>query len=320
MSTSPVIAKKPKALRKGSRIAVISPSSPAQDAECATGITELQRIGYQVKAAQKQTPDSYFAAPSEQRLAQLLAALASNDVDALIAMRGGYGANYLLTSTLCSQLSEPKCLIGFSDLTSLQTYLWQCGGWVTNYGPMVAAGFNRGPNAPGGYDPESFSQAVSNTKSGWKITLKGESLAKGSAQGRVVGGCLTLLQTTLATPWELDTTDSILLLEDRGMKAYQVDRALMHLRQAGKFDAVKGIILGDFPDTPAAATVGAAKAVPTIREVSQRVFSPLGIPVVYGSPIGHTERPMLTIPLGVHAKLNASGEGLLEILEPAVVD
>jgi muramoyltetrapeptide carboxypeptidase len=104
------------------------------------------------------------------------------------------------------------------------------------------------------------------------------------------------------------------------MKAYQVDRTLMHLKQTGKFDAVKGIILGDFPDTPTGATVGAAKAVPTIREVCQRVLSPLGIPVVYGSPVGHTERPMLSIPLGVHAKLNASGEGLLEILEPAVVD
>jgi muramoyltetrapeptide carboxypeptidase len=320
MSTRAVMAKKPKALRKGSRIAVIAPASPAQEAEWVAGIAELQRIGYRVKAVEKQNPDSYFAATTKERLAQLEAALTSKEEDALIAMRGGYGSNYLLASNLYSLLTEPKCLIGFSDLTSLQTYLWQCGGWVTFYGPMVAAGFNRGPNAASGYDPESFSQAVSNSKSGWKISLQGESLAEGSAEGRVVGGCLTLLQTTLATPWEFDSTGSILLLEDRGMKPYQVDRALMHLKQAAKFDAVKGIILGDFPDTPVKSTAGAAKAGTTIREVCQRILSPLGIPIVYGSPVGHTERAMLTIPLGVHAKLNSSGDGVLEILEPAVAD
>jgi muramoyltetrapeptide carboxypeptidase len=314
MSSPAVIAKKPKALHKGSRIAVIAPSSPAQDAESLAGIAELKRLGYEVKAPETQTADSYFAATTEQRLAQLLAAISSNDVDALIALRGGYGSNYLLTSALCSHLSEPKCLIGFSDLTSLQTYLWQCGGWISLYGPMVAAGFNRGANAPSGYDPESFSLAVSNTKTGWKISLRGEALAKGSAEGRIVGGCLTLLQATLATPWEFDATDCILLLEDRGMKPYQVDRSLMHLKQAGKLDGVKGIILGDFPDTPAAARPGE-----TIRDVCGRVLSTLGIPIVYGAPVGHTERPILSIPLGIHAKLDSSGDGLLEILEPAVV-
>jgi muramoyltetrapeptide carboxypeptidase len=315
MSSPSVLAKKPKALRKGSRIAVIAPSSPAQDPESLAGLAELQRLGFEVNAAETQIPDSYFAASTELRLAQLLAAISSNDVDALISLRGGYGSNYLLTSSLCSHLSEPKCLIGFSDLTSLQTYFWQCGGWVSIYGPMVAAGFNRGPSAPGGYDPESFSQAIGNTKDGWRIPLNGESLAKGSAQGRIVGGCLTLLQATLATPWEFDATDCILLLEDRGMKPYQVDRSLMHLKQAGKLDRVKGIILGDFPDTPAATKTGE-----TIRDVCRRVLSPLGIPLVYGSPVGHTERPMLTIPLGIHAKLDSSGEDSLEILEPAVVD
>jgi muramoyltetrapeptide carboxypeptidase len=314
MNSPGLIAKKPKALRKGSRIAVIAPSSPAQDAESLAGIAELQRLGYEVKAAETQPPVSYFAATTEQRLAQFLAGISSNDVDALIALRGGYGSNYLLTSSLCSHLSEPKCLLGFSDLTSLQTYLWQCGGWVSIYGPMIAAGLNRGANVANGYDPESFSQAVGNTKGGWRIPLKGESLTKGSAQGRIAGGCLTLLLATLATPWEFDATDGILLLEDRGMKPYQVDRSLMHLKQAGKLDGVKGILLGDFPDTPAAAKPGE-----TIREVCRRILSPLGIPIVYGAPVGHTERPMLSIPLGIHAKLDTSGDGLLEILEPAVV-
>jgi muramoyltetrapeptide carboxypeptidase len=120
------------------------------------------------------------------------------------------------------------------------------------------------------------------------------------------------VETTLGTPWELDTRDCILLLEDRGMKPWQVDRALMHLLQANKFAGVRGLVLGDFPECePPAGTA-------TVRDVAERILSPLNLPIVYGAPIGHTWRSMLTVPLGVQARLVAEGEGRLEILEPAV--
>jgi muramoyltetrapeptide carboxypeptidase len=111
----------------------------------------------------------------------------------------------------------------------------------------------------------------------------------------------------------LDTSGAILILEDRGMKPYQIDRVLMHFKQAGKLEGVKGIVLGDFPDCepPVAGS-------PTVRDVCARILGPLGLPVVFGAPIGHTLRPMLTIPLGVNARLNAEGDGSLEILEAAV--
>src|SRR2546427_10281423 len=82
-------------------------------------------------------------------------------------------------------------------------------------------------------------------------SLKGEPVLAGQAVGRVLGGAMTLVEATIGTPWELDTTDSILILEDRAMKPYQVDRVLMHFKQAGKFETVKGIVLGGFPDSPA---------------------------------------------------------------------
>jgi len=125
---------------------------------------------------------------------------------------------------------------------------------------------------------------------------------------------MTLLEATIGTPWELDTRDSILILEDRAMKPYQVDRVLMHLKQAGKFDGVRGIVLGDFPDSEPA-VAGA----PTVREVCARILRLLGVPIVFGAPVGHTDRPMLTIPLGIKARLDADGEGTLEFLESAVV-
>src|SRR5208283_689689 len=115
------------------------------------------------------------------------------------------------------------------------------------------------------------------------------------------------------TPWELDTRGAVLLLEDRGLKPYQLDRMLMHLKQAGKFKGVRGIVLGEFPECepPEGSTV-------TVREICQRILGPLRIPIVFGAPVGHAARPMLTLPLGVNVRLHATGEGELEILEPAV--
>src|SRR5207249_6673736 len=222
--------------------------------------------------------------------------------------------NYLLDFDLDKNLERVKSVIGVSDVTTLQIYLWQKCRWVTFYGPMVAAGINAGAGAMKGYDENSFFQAIRKTDGSWKRRLKGESVLAGQAMGRVLGGCMTLVEATMGTPWELDTRDSILLLEDRAMKPYQVDRVLMHLKQAGKFEGVRGIVLGDFPESEPA-VAGA----PSVREVCARMLLPLGVPIVFGAPIGHTVRPMLTIPLGTKARLDADGEGTLEFLESAVV-
>jgi muramoyltetrapeptide carboxypeptidase len=123
---------------------------------------------------------------------------------------------------------------------------------------------------------------------------------------------MTLLEATLGTPWELDTRDAILVMEDRAMKPWQIDRVLTHLRHAGKLAGVRGIVLGDFPECDAP-----VQGSPTVRDVCTRILGALGVPMVFGAPIGHTLRPMLTLPLGVRAKLR-SKEGVLEILEPAV--
>ena len=99
------------------------------------------------------------------------------------------------------------------------------------------------------------------------------------------------------------------------MRPYQVDRALMHLKQAGKFDAIQGIVLGEFPD----GGEPTGKGTPSIHDVCDRILRPLGVPIVFGAAVGHTQRPMLTLPLGIQARLHASAESKLEILEPAVV-
>jgi muramoyltetrapeptide carboxypeptidase len=306
---------KPKALVPGCRVAVFAPSSPAEAARMSAGMAELARLGFMATPEGGTVSEGYFASSIAERRKALLKAMKNSEVAALVALRGGYGSNYLLDEELGAELDCPKSVIGFSDVTSLQIYLWQRRRWISFYGPMVAAGFDAGSNKPTGYDESSFRTALGKTVGGWKLGLDSEILVAGQAEGRLLGGCMTLVETTLGTPWELDTRDAIVILEDRGMKPWQVDRALMHLRQAGKFEGVRGIVLGDFPDCKPP-----VDGSPTVRDVCARILGPLSVPIVFGAPIGHTTRAMLTIPLGVKARLSANGEGALQILEPAVVE
>ncbi len=304
---------KPPALAPGATVRIVAPASPVQEAGLRRGCEELARLGYkpcwEPRALER---EGYFAGPAAVRLAQRTEALADPGAQAVFAARGGYGAGYLLEGLDAHPPARPKIVLGYSDVTLLQALLWQKLAWVTFYGPMVAAGFEAGEDAPGGYDGESFRRAVGETQSGWSLRLRGEALAAGAAEGLLLGGCLTLVESLLGTPWEMETRGAILLLEDRGMRPYQVDRALMHLKLAGKLEEVRGIVLGDFPECDPA-EAGSS----TVREVCARILLPLGVPVVYGASFGHTKRPMLTLPLGVRARLDAAANHM-HILEPAV--
>ena len=300
------------ALRTSDAIRILSLSSPVAEDRVRKGYAVLDQLGFKVKLDRESVfaKDGFFAGSTAERIESLETAIAEADTRAVFCTRGGYGSNYLL-DCLNLDSASPKIVCGFSDITSLHSYLWQRRRWVTFYGPMLAAGLDHGANEPEGYDLDSFTHALTETNKGWSITLKGESISEGLSEGTLLGGCLNLVEATIRTPWELDTRGSILILEDRAMKPWQVDRALMHLRQAGKFRDVAGIVLGDFPESDP------PHGTESVRDVARRVLAPLGIPIVFGAPIGHTSRPMLTLPFGIQARLSADGEGTLEILEPA---
>jgi muramoyltetrapeptide carboxypeptidase len=307
---------KPPALRPGDGIRILSLASPVKEDHLQKGCDEIVRLGYSpvIDRASVLAQQSFFAGSTAARRAALEAALAEPGSRAIFCSRGGYGSAYLIDGLRASP-PAPKILLGASDITSLQIFLWQKFNWVTFYGPMVAQNFDRGAGAPHGYDPASLVRALTETKQGWPVALEAEALAPGTAEGVLLGGCLTLVEATLGTPWELDTRGAILVLEDRAMKPYQVDRALMHLQQAGKFREAAGFILGDFPECepPAGGE--------SVRDVARRVLAARGLPVVWGAPVGHTARAALTLPLGVRARLSAGAAPgatpQLEILEPA---
>lgn len=307
---------KPPALRPGDGVRVLSLASPVKEDLLKKGYDEIARLGYvpKVDCAAALARESYFAGSAADRLDALEKALADPAVRAIFCSRGGYGSNYLLDG-LNAASASPKILLGSSDITSLQLFLWQKLRWVTFYGPMVASNFHHGAGASHGYDRSSLLHAVTETGPGWSVDLQGESLVSGTAEGVLLGGCLTLIESGLGTPWQLDTRGSILVLEDRGMKPYQVDRALMHLKQAGHLRGVAGVVLGDFPDCDP------PEGGESVRGVVQRILTPMGVPIVWGAAIGHTSRAALTLPLGVHVRLvgenRAGTSSRLEILEPA---
>jgi muramoyltetrapeptide carboxypeptidase len=298
-------------------VRLVSLASAIKEHLLEQGCEEIIRLGLKPQFNERAVlaHTSFFAGSPRSRLESLLRGLDEQHSRALFCTRGGYGSTYLLEGLATSVLpTVPKILLGCSDISSVQIFLWEKYGWVTFYGPMVATNFSRGVGVPHGYDRESLLAALNETASGWTIDLQGESIVPGDAIGVVLGGCLTLIETSLGTPWELKTDGAILVLEDRGMKPYAVDRALTHLRQAGKFRNITGVILGDYPDGEV--SLGEE----TVRDVARRIFGPLDIPVVWGAPIGHTSRPMLTLPLGVRGRLvsdELSGTTRLEILEPA---
>lgn len=304
---------KPLPLQAGDAVRILSLASPVDAARLQAGCEEIGRLGFRPLCDEQRVlaRGDFFAGTTAERGAALKEALTESNTRGIICSRGGYGSNYLLEG-LSVALAPPKILLGYSDLTSLQIFLWQKFRWVTLYGPMAAAGLDKGTGVAQGYDRASLMHAVSETKSGWSIELgQAEALMPGTADGTLLGGCLTLLETALGTPWELDTHGAILVLEDRGMKPWQVDRALMHLKQAGKFRGVSGIVMGDFPECEGPA------GSETVQDVATRVLGTLGVPVMWGAAIGHTPQPMLTLPLGVRARLKCEDAPRLDILEPA---
>ena len=304
---------KPESLRTGDSTRILSIASPVDPARLQRGIEEIARLGYTAKVDPERVlaRGDFFAGSAAERGAALREALTETGTRGIFCSRGGYGSNYLLDG-LSVALASPKLLVGYSDLTSLQIFLWQKFRWITVYGPMAAAGLDKGAGVADGYDAETLTRALTETKQGWTIPLAGsEAIMPGSADGVLLGGCLTLIETALGTPWELDTHGAILLLEDRGMKPWQVDRALMHLKQAGKLRGVSGVLLGEFPECEGPA------GTETVLAVARRILGTIGFPVVWGAAVGHTPRPMLTLPLGVRARLKADENSRLEILEPA---
>src|SRR5579864_141701 len=305
---------KPSALRRGDTVGIVAPASYFKREEFEAGCEVLRQMGYKpVYSESIFERDLYFAGSIERRTRELEEMFVRDDVKAILCARGGYGSNYLLRRLdLRAIAAKPKIFVGYSDLTSLLTYICDAAPMVTFHGPMVAKDFAR----PDGVDLASW-QAPMEGRANWALDFGAgsgvKSLAQGSAQGLLYGGCLSMQAESLGTPYEIQTEETILFIEDLAAKPYQVDRMLMHLKLAGKLAGVRGIIFGEMLDCIQAPNQGF-----TMEEVVMRIVGDLAVPVAYGVRSGHVSRQNITLPMGVRASLNVGGSGVsIEFLEAA---
>ncbi len=289
---------RPAALRPGDTVGIIAPASGFRRDDLEAGCAELRRLGYQPfylpSIFERQL---YFAGPAERRVHELHEMFSRPEVKAILCARGGYGCNYLLPQLDLELVrANPKIFAGCSDVTTLLTYLCDAAGLVTFHAPMVAGDLAR----PGGFEQASWRAALSSGEPyGREFSAEEvEPLAEGTAEGVLYGGYLSLLCASLGTPYEIRTQGTILFLEDRAERPYRIDRMLMQLKMAGKFDGVRGIIFGEMIDCDEPATLGY-----TARQVAMRILGELGVPMAFGLKSGHVSRGSITLPLGVPARL-----------------
>ncbi|QQR81555.1 MAG: LD-carboxypeptidase [Deltaproteobacteria bacterium] len=289
-------------LETGDPILVAAPAGPFKKDLFLQGIKNLEKIGFQPKYRKDIASQKKFLAGTDQRRSQeIIDTLTDRSSRVLLFARGGYGCQRIVEN-LPPKIS-PKLLIGSSDLTVLLNVVWQKYHIPSLYGPMVAPHFRDEKNAKilkkVLTDPHYFS----------KQKLKAKKIIRpGKAKGTIVGGCLSLVISTLKTPWEIDTDDKILLLEDTHEAPYKVDRMLTQLLQSGKLSRVKALVLGTF-------RLKETSFPKEIRDVVEERLKNFSKPVLWGIPFGHCPHP-LYVPIGLTGEVS---EGQLKILDNILI-
>lgn len=305
---------KPQKLKPGARLAIVSPASTPKPELVQAGAAALHALGYEPVIAPHALAKGplYYAGTAQERADDLQKAFKDKKIDGVICTRGGWGSAEILPLLDPKIFREnPKPFIGYSDHSSLHTWLYNKVGLITFHGPMVAADF---ANADG-FDAASWASALCG-EDAW--TLGEESglrmMQEGSAKGVLHGGCLSVLVESLGTPYAFRTKDTILFLEDIGHKPYQWDRQLLHLRYAGVLDGVRGIIFGDM-----AQCVISPQDLERMKLSLRHALQDFTGPIAIGLRSGHVSGVNITLPFGTEISLDLrGGNPRLHFLEAAV--
>lgn len=301
---------RPPALRPGDVVRIVAPSGPVFADAFHAGLAVLgSRYDVRYDPSILQLPHGYLAAPDDERLAALIAAIMDRDARAVFMGRGGYGLLRIAAQLDRGLLREnPKPVVGFSDGTVLAA-VTAVAGIASIHGPVVSQ-LARLPEE----DHAALFALLESTEP--RLLLDGlQVLRAGSASGPLLGGNLEVFSRLLGTPLLPDLQGAILFLEDVGERPYRIDRLLTHLELAGVFSAVAGVVVGEFIgcDEPA----GSRVASPRVMDVVRERLSRFSVPVALGAPVGHGHRNV-ALPYGVRARLDVDA-GTLTSLEAAVL-
>jgi muramoyltetrapeptide carboxypeptidase len=261
----------------------------------------------------------YLAGTDEERAADLQWALSEPGIDMVHALCGGYGTARLYDRIDWDAVGDPRIVCGFSDITALHLALARHAGWVTFYGPNFVRFTRRKdeltPETEAWFHralrPEPLGRVFEDPDDPYVLTI-----GEGACEAPIVGGCLTLVCSSLGTPYELDTDGCIVMVEDLNTDFYLVDTGLNHLIRAGKLDRAAGFVLGTNVNLKAQTLPEGPESTLSIEEILDELIAPLGIPAIANVPVGHGKH-MATIPLGARARLDGAGK-TLELIEPGV--
>lgn len=299
-------------VRPGATVALVAPASPFPRAEFDRGVAELQRLGFNTWWDDRVFDAGVFVAGTpEVRAASLRDALLNPDVDAIMAVRGGYGSMQLLPFIDPAEWqSRRTAFIGYSDVTSMHTVINQAAGLVSIHGPMLEGRLARGPEA---YDPPSFLTSLLDHVVG---EIGGPSLialrSGGEVSGPIFGGTLTQLVASLGTPYAFDPPAGfVLFLDEVGERPYRLDRMITQLKFAGILSRAVAVICNEMPKCDE------ATGTPTARDTVYAALEGFPGPVLFGLPSGHATSESVTLPFGVTTRAIAGARPRVIVEEAA---
>ncbi|MET3034582.1 LD-carboxypeptidase [Chryseobacterium sp. NRRL B-14859] len=286
----------PKPLKKGDKIAVISPAGAVDSSQLEKGIALIKNKGFEPVLGEhlyaKFSNGYHYAGTEKERIKDINWALNDKEIGAIWASRGGYGCQHLIRHLKLKEFAEnPKWYIGYSDNTVIQSYLLK-KGFASIHGQTIKT-------SSFGVTDESYDLIFDILKGkAPKYSLKSHQFNKeGNIEGEVIGGNLALIYALLGTKYSFDFKDKILFIEDIGENFYALDRMIMSLELAGVFNKIKGLIVGGMTN------MGDEKDNKNYEEsfdefayklISERI-SKYKFPVVFGFPNGHIKdnRPLI---------------------------
>lgn len=313
---------RPRHLEPGATLGIIAPASAPPDAKSVDrAIAALEKLKFKIKLAKNVHQRLGFLAGSDrERAADLMSMFTDRKVDGLLCVRGGYGTTRLLPLLDYAVIKRnAKVFVGYSDITSLHCAFLVKSNLISFHGPMLNSDFAHDDMPP--FTTQSFLRTLMRPEAPGDIAAsydgKVKTLRGGVANGPLIGGNLSLLCTTVGTPWQPPFRGRILFLEDLDEVPYRMDRLLTQLLNAGLLQQVAGIAIGICKGC----VDPNAKKTKVYRQTLEDVFRdrllPLKIPVAMDLPFGHIPHNA-TLPVGAHVTLDATN-GRLIVGEAAVV-
>ncbi len=309
----------PHRLKKGDLIGLVTPGSSVTQEQLSDCISKLEELGFRTTYNDSVLSEyGYFAGKDQERADELMEMFTREDVNGIWCVRGGYGSIRILDLLDYDQIRKhPKVFIGYSDITALLTSIYQETGLVTFHGPVGTSDFNS-------FSVKSMKKVLLDPKGEYKYPYKREkstrnnpefdryTLAGGTAEGVLIGGNISVLDSIIGTRFEPDFENKIVYLEDIGEKTYRVDKMVFHLLSGTNLKQAAGIVMGVFAEC----NINEEPRL-SLKVALDDLLLPLGIPVSYGLSFGHIKR-MITIPTGIRAAMDADKNNF-RLLEVAVV-